>query len=118
MSIDVTGKNVKLWKNERQGNNGNHWFEYSIGVSKKNKYGKYTNGYVRVKFGRDVVDPSEVPNGSNMNFSGYLTLDVYTNKQGEEVKRDMIMITEASFPDLALDDIPDSFAQADDDIPF
>lgn len=128
MSVDVTGKNVKLWINERPSRNGGTWPDYSIGISKRKQNGGYVNGYIKVRFGRDVVVPRELPNGASMDFSGYITLDVYTSKDGQEVKKDMIMITSAKFHDVYGDDSGysstadygdvDSFEQADDDIPF
>lgn len=131
MSLDVTGKNVRLWKNERSSKNGRTWNDYSIGVSKKKQSGGYVNGYIKVKFGRDVVVPDEIPNGAKMDFEGYISLDVYEDRNGQEVKKDMIMITRASFHDLYGDDDSrgnytstsdygdiDSFEQAEDDIPF
>lgn len=134
MSINVTGKSVKLWKKERPTRDGGTWNDYSVSVSKKDKdTGEYVNAYIKVRFGRDVVVPNEIPNGASMNFEGYLTPDIYNDKNGNLVKRDMIMITEVSFHDLygsdhagvnyssatdAYDDIADSFSQAEDDIPF
>ena len=127
MGINVSGSNVKLWKNERQGKNGNHWFDYSVGISKKAKDGNYVNSYVRVKFSSKLGIPEDIPNGAQMDFEGFLTPDVYPDRNGQEVKRDMIVITEAKFHDLYQNDDGysgesyegvDSFASAADDIPF
>ena len=125
MSIDVSGKNVKLWKNERQSRNGGTWFDYSIGIFKKAQDGKYVNAYVKCKFSSKLSVPNELPNGASMDFEGFLTPDVYKDRNGQEVKRDMIMITQVKFHDVYGDDGGydtydgvDSFSQAEDDIPF
>ena len=129
MSINIVGKNEKLWKNERQSRNGGTWFDYSIGVSKKMQDGNYVNTYMKVKFSSKVVVPSELPNGAQMDFEGFLTCDTpYRDRNGQEVKRPMIMVTSAKFHDVHGDDEYysenddfidiDSLAQAADDIPF
>lgn len=127
MSINISGKNEKLWKNERQSRNGGTWFDYSISVSKKAQNGNYVNAYMKVKFSSKLTIPSELPNGAQMDFDGFLTPDVYTDRNGQEVKRTMIMVTDVKFHDVHGDDSYDSyndydgidsFSQAEDDIPF
>lgn len=125
MSINISGKNEKLWKNERQSRNGGTWFDYSIGVSKKGQDGNYVNAYIKVKFSSKLTIPNELPNGAQMDFEGFLTPDVYTDRNGQEVKRTMIMVTQVKFHDIYGDDNADDvyndvddMAQAVDDIPF
>ena len=127
MSINISGKNEKLWKNERQSRNGGTWFDYSIGVSRKAQNGNYVNAYMKVKFSSKLTIPNELPNGAQMDFEGFLTPDVYTDRNGQEVKRTMIMVTNVKFHDVHGDDGYDSygdydgidsFSPADDDIPF
>lgn len=119
--MDVTGNNVKLWKNEHAKQDGSKWFDYSVGVSKKKQDGSYVNTYMKVKFGRDIFVPDELPNGTQVDFEGYLTVDHYTGREGE-VKKPMIMITSAKFhdlPDTKRDGYDaDGFSEAMDDIPF
>lgn len=126
MSLDVKGKNVKLWIQKRPYRDGGTWNDYSIGVSKRNQDGTYTNGYIKVRFGKDLIVPADIPNGTNMDFEGYIALDAYKGKDGNMVKKDMIIITKVAFTDLKndmtassdYDDIGDSFSEAEDDIPF
>ena len=125
MSINISGKNEKLWKNERQSRNGGTWFDYSISVSKKGQDGNYVNAYMKVKFSSKLTIPNELPNGAQMDFEGFLTPDVYTDRNGQEVKRTMIMVTNVKFHDIYGDDNTDDvyndvddMAQAADDIPF
>ena len=124
MSINVSGKNEKLWKNERQSRNGGTWFDYSIGTSRKNPDGNYVNSYMKIKFSSKLTVPKDLPNGAQMDFEGFLTPDVYRDRNGQEVKRTMIMITKVNFHDVYGNDSYDeyadidSFSQAEDDIPF
>ena len=110
MSYDVIG----LWKNEREGKNGT-WYTYTVGISRKVD-DEYKNSYMKVSFKRDI-DVSNVSNGQTFDFKGFLTLDIYTDKEGKEVKNPMIMITEANFGES--EDTQDTaFAEAEEDIPF
>lgn len=120
MSIDVSGKNVRLWRSDRETRDGRTWSDYSVGISKKNQDGGYARGYIKVRFGRDIELPERVENGTNIDFEGYITLDTYRDRSGNEVKKDMIMITAVKFNDLPQEapDYGDSFSQAEEDIPF
>ena len=109
MSININGKNEKLWKNERVGKNGGTWFDYSISVSKKAQDGNYVNSYMKVKFSSKLTIPNELPNGVQMDFEGFLTPDVYKDRSGQEVKRTMIMVTNVKFHDIHDDDSYDDF---------
>lgn len=113
--MDVKGKS-KVWANEHQKRDGGVWYDYNISISKKKQDGTYTNAYMRAFFTKDANAPEPIPNGSWMEFEGYLSVDEYESK-GMLVKKPMIMVTKAVFPDLKAD-VPDSFSQAEDDIPF
>lgn len=115
MSIDITGKNVKLWVNNVQTRDGRSFPTYNIGIGKKNKDGSFTNMYLKVRFGKDIHIPENIANGTQMDFDGFFTVDTYTNRNGEEVKTPAIFITNARFADSY--DI-DGFSQAEADIPF
>lgn len=122
--MDVKGENTRVWVNERQRRDGGKWFDYSIGVSKKKEDDSYATVYMKVRFTKDVVLPEPVPNGIKMDYSGFLSVDEYTDKDGNAVKRPMVVINRAQF-DTALpdrskyaDEKADSFTAAEDDIPF
>ena len=115
MSVDVSGKNVKLWISHNKTRDGREFSTYSIGISKKNQDASYTNMYLRVKFGRDVCIPRELPNGAQMDFEGFMTVDAYTDRSGNEVKSPALFITSAIFHDIY---DTEGFSEAEEDIPF
>lgn len=115
MSMDINGKNVKLWVNSVQTKDGKTFPSYSVGIGKKNKDGSFTNMYLRVKFGKDVYIPNELPNGAEMDFDGFLTVDSYTDRNGNEVKNPALFITSVQFHNIY---DTEGFAEAEADIPF
>ena len=117
MSYDVIGKNARLWKQERESENG-IWYTYTVSISRKVD-DVYRNAYMKVRFIKDI-DVSNIDNGANFDFKGFLTLDIYTNKEGREVKNPMIMITKVNFGESEeSEDTQDTaFAEAEEDIPF
>ena len=112
MSINVECKNVKLWKNEHEGRKGK-FYTYSVSVSKKQKDGSYKNKGMKV-YPKDGL-PNDLPNGATCDIEGFLTLDVYTGRDGE-VATPMIYANNIKFHDIDLD--LDSFEQLDEDVPF
>lgn len=112
--FDWNGKNVKLWVNEREGRNGK-WNSYSVSVSKKVE-DKYINKEVKVLFGRDVWIPDTIRNGEVIEeLEGFPTLDIYTDKNGNERREIMLYITKCKWKDLTDDD---SFTAMEEEIPF
>lgn len=114
MSIDVSAKNVKLWKNEHEGRKGT-WYSYSISASKRMQDGSYKNKGMKV-FTKNGI-PAEVPNGAMCDIEGFITLDVWDGRDGE-VSNIAIYATEIKFHDHESQDYGDNFAQAEEDIPF
>jgi hypothetical protein len=116
--MDINGKGVKVWVNEHTKRDGGKWYDYNVSVNKKlPESGEYKSAYVKVRFGRDVYVPEKLPNGAKMDFEGYLTVDFFVDKDGREVKKPMIMVTTAKFPEL-YDEAADDYAEVDDSIPF
>lgn len=116
--MDVSGSKAKVWVNEHQKRDGGKWYDYNVGIGKKKQDGSYVNMYIRVKFAKELGLPEDIPNGTMMeNYEGYMTIDDYTSREGETVKRPLVIITKADFPELDAD-IPDSYEQLDEQIPF
>lgn len=121
--MDVSGNDVRLWINEREGRDGAKWNDYSVSISKKKDDGsdQFDNVYLKVRFAKSVQIPAGIQNGELMTFDGFMTIDKYTNRDGNEVKRPMVMITRADFgakhPAPAQEEV-DGFTAAEDDIPF
>jgi len=124
--MNVTGEREKLWVNHHKREDGSTWDEYSVSVSSKNQDGKYTNAYMKLKFAKAVSLPEEIHNGSLVTFKGFLTVDAYKDRTGNEVKKPMIMAMEAQIispeqkPTPSYDDVAEDygFEMADDEIPF
>lgn len=114
--MDVSGKNERLWIRKHESDSGS-WNEYSLGVSKKGKDGKYVNHYMKVRFAGAVDVPADLKSGSKMDYSGFMTVDSYMGKDGKEVIRPMVMIMDADFPEyVAIEG--SGFEEAEEDIPF
>lgn len=123
--MDVKGEDVRLWVNEHKKQDGETWYDYSVGVSKKDQDGSYTTTYLKVRFVRAVHIPENLPNGVNMDFEGFLSVDKYTDRNGVEVKKPFIMVTKADFdimPEPAAERYTDEevsrFGSTEDDVPF
>ena len=114
MSINVEAKNVKLWKNEHEGRKGT-WYTYSISVSKKMKDGSYKNKSMKVYPNGGL--PKDLPNGATCDIEGFLTLDIWEGRDGE-VANPMIFANTIKFRDYESQEYGDSFAEAEEDIPF
>lgn len=119
--MDVSGKDTRVWVNERQRRDGGKWNDYSIGISKKKENDEYVTVYMKVRFTKDVVLPQPMPNGIKMDYEGFMSVDSYPDKDGNEVKRPLVVVNQAQF-DTALParsgEDADSFKAAEDDIPF
>ena len=122
--MDVRGENTRVWVNERQRRDGGKWFDYSIGVSKKKEDDSYTTVYLKARFTKDVDVPDPMPNGTKMDWAGFMSVDEYTDKDGNEVKKPMVVVTEARFemalPRRTEEDAmdPTGFDAVEEDIPF
>lgn len=113
MSIDVSAKNVKLWKNEHEGRKGK-FYTFSVSASKKMQDGSYKNKSVRL-FSKEI--PQSVPNGTMIDFEGFLTVDVFQSRDGSEVSNIAIYANKVIFHDWE-EDIGDDFERFEEDIPF
>ncbi|MCQ2087666.1 MAG: hypothetical protein MJZ37_06330 [Bacilli bacterium] len=113
--MNITGK-AKVWVSERQGSTGT-FKSYSVGVSKKKEDGSYVNGYMPARFKKGV----ELENGTNIDIkNGFVTLEVYNNKESKEVKTPSLMIIEFETEGTPVNVEPnwDSFNVGGDDLPF
>lgn len=109
--LDIKGTNVRLWANEHDGRNGT-WYSYSISFSKKDG-DKYINKPIKVFFSKDTWIPDSAKQGVTIDFEGFPTLDIYTDKNGNERKEVAVYIKKVDWKGLA-----DSFEEAEEDLPF
>lgn len=123
--MNVSGEDTRVWVNEHQRQDGTKWLDYSLGISKKTESGDYVNAYMKVRFAKSVKAPEGLQNGTKMDYEGFITVDSYTDKDGKEVRRPMVMITKADFdiepkynPSQVSEEQIAGFSAAEDDIPF
>lgn len=120
MGIKITSDDrgpVKVWRSEKKG-----YVSYAIGVSKK-EGDNWINKYQPVRFLKGV----DVPNASEITIkNAFPTLDTWV-KDGQQFSRIVWMIMDFEGPrqKSAVDnyntsdaELPDSFNEADEDIPF
>ena len=108
--MEVSGKNVKVWRKDIQGKNG-MFYKYTVGISKKTQDGKYVNAYIPVVFSKKADAPEKIENGAVIDFEGFMSVESYTDKEGNTRNSPQIVIMNAVFED-------DGFAQAEAEIPF
>lgn len=113
--MEVSAKKAKIWRKDFEGRNGT-FHRYSVGVSRKNEDGSFTNAYIPVKFSKKSGAPEKVSNGALCDFDGFVSVESYTDKDGKTVNAPQIIIMNVTFDDPT--EGVDSFAQAETDIPF
>ena len=114
--MDVTVKKAKLWVNEHKKRDGDKWFDYNVSCSKKDQDGNFINCNLKVKFSKDVNVPANLPNGYDLDeFSGFFSVDVYTDRSGQEVRKPMIVVM--SVPQWE-DGAEYGYQEVDEDVPF
>ena len=116
--MNISEKNARIWRKDIESRKGT-FYRYSVGVSKKADDGSYITAYMPIRFTKNAHMPEKITNGAKCDFSGFLSVDTYTDKNGEEVKQIVIIamnarLTEADDPTQDVD----SFEEAEDDIPF
>lgn len=113
--MDVTAKSAKLWRKDIQGKNG-VFHRYTVSISRKTQDGKYVNAYMPVTFSKRAEAPDEIPNGAMCDFEGFMSVDSYTDREGNTRNTPQIVIMSIEFDDPTIG--VDSFESAEDEIPF
>lgn len=113
--MEVSAKRAKIWRKDIEGKNGT-FHKYSVGVSKKTQDGKYVNAYIPVVFSKKADAPEKIPNGSLCDFDGFMSVESFTDREGNARNTPQIVIMSVEFDDPTVG--VDSFEQASDDIPF
>ena len=112
--MDVIAKRAKLWRKDIQGRNGT-FRKYTVGISKKTQDGKFVNAYMPVVFSRKAEAPDEIPNGALCDFEGFMSVESYTDRDGNARNTPQIVIMSVEFDDPT---IGTSFEEAESDLPF
>ena len=113
--MDIYEKNARIWRKDYEGKNGT-FYKYSVGISKKNEDGKYVNAYIPVKFSKRSDAPEKIENGTKCSIEGFMSVDSYTDKDGNARNTPMIVVMSVEFDDPTTG--VDTFEQADIEIPF
>lgn len=86
-----------------KGKNKQHFVKWSTTIGRKDKDGEYVNYYLRVRFAGDASEP--VTDGLHQIDVGnaFLSVESYTNRDGDDVVNPVLVVTENEI----LDDGPD-----------
>ena len=115
--MDIKQKKCKIWRKDVEGRNGT-FHRYSVSISSKNEDGSYDTVYLPVKFAKKAGAPGKIKNGAECDLEGFLSVDAYTDREGNRVKALQIIAMKAAFDYDADEEFEDSFEEAEDDIPF
>ena len=119
---NITFKDEKIWKSEVKTQNGSFDI-YSVSLSAKDTNGNYIKPsmYVKVRVPKDT----SFENGQKVNLEGFLTFEAYTNKEGKNIQRPVIVAMKinaiADYDDnthYEEDAVADGFQAVEDEIPF
>lgn len=113
--MDIRESKAKLWRKDFQGKNG-VFHRYSVSISKKMQDGNYVNAYIPVVFSRKAEAPEDIPNGTLCSIEGFMSVDSYTDRDGNTRTTPQIVIMSIEFDDPTIG--ADSFSQAEVEIPF
>ena len=114
--MEVKAEKAKIWRKDYEGKNGT-FYRYSVSVSKKKEDGSYVNAYMPILFSKKSGAPEVIENGTLCGFSGFMSVDSYTDKEGHERNTPMIVAMKVAF-DNDPADMGDDFAQAEEEILF
>ena len=115
--LNISGNDVKIWVNEREGRNGK-FKTYSISVGKKVE-DKYINKYVKVRLARDIGSSQTIWDGARVDFEGFPTIDVYKDKDGKEHRDIMIFIQRLRVTSDGEESVGfDDYAEVNEAVPF
>lgn len=113
--MDVIAKRAKLWRKDIEGRNGT-FYKYTVSISKKTQDGKYVNAYMPVVFSKRADAPEKIDNGAMCDFEGFMSVESYTDRDGNTRNTPQIVIMSIEFDDPTMG--VDSFEQAEEDMPF
>ncbi len=112
--MEVSAKNAKIWRKDIEGKNGT-FHKYSVSVSKKTQDGKYVNAYIPVVFSKKADAPDKIENGALCDFEGFMSVESYTDRDGNTRNTPQIVIMSVDFDDIT---IGTRFEEAESETPF
>ncbi len=108
--MEVSAKNAKIWRKDIEGKKGT-FHKYSVSIGKKTEDGKWVNAYIPVVFSKKADAPEKIENGAVIDFEGFMSVESFTDRDGNTRTAPQIVIMSALFEE-------DGFAQAEEEIPF
>lgn len=114
--MDVKETNARIWRKDIEGKNGT-FHRYSVSVSKKDPDGKYVNAYLPIVFSKKSEAPEKIKNGAICDFEGFISVESFTDRDGNKRNNPQIVVMKAEFKEAATEE-EDGFAEAEEDIPF
>lgn len=108
--MDVIEKKAKIWRKDYQGKNG-EFYRYSVSIGKRNEDGKWINAYLPIMFSKKCDAPEKIENGTFCSFEGFMSVESYKDKDGNERNQPIIIAMRAQFEG-------DSFEELSEDLPF
>ena len=116
--MDISAKNARVWRRDIEGRNGT-FYRYSVSISSKREDGSWASAYMPIKFAKKANMPEKIENGAKCDFNGFLSVDERTDREGNDIKEIVIIAMNATLADGGdPSEGVDSFAAAEDDIPF
>jgi len=113
--MDVKETKAKIWRKDFEGKGGT-FHRYSVGVSRRLEDGKWVNAYIPCVFSKKSGAPEKIENGTICSIEGFMSVDSYTDKDGNTRNTPQIVVMKVKFDDPTTG--VDSFEQAEDEIPF
>ena len=118
--MEVRADKAKVWRKDFKTKDGKEFCRYTVSISKKvDEDGKTTwvNAYIPVMFSKKSNPPAKIENGAMVeNLVGFMSVDSYKDKDGNERNTPMIVVMSADFDSEPIE--ADGFEQAEEDIPF
>ena len=113
--MDVIAKRAKIWRKDVEGKNGT-FYKYSVSISRKMQDGRFVNAYIPVTFSKRADAPEKIDNGALCDFEGFMSVESYTDKDGNTRNTPQIVVMSVEFDDPTVG--VDSFEQAEEEMPF
>lgn len=109
MTVVTDDKGVRVWRNDE-----GQFPRYSVGISKKEQDGSYSNCYFPVRFKKDV----SVANATDIKIkTAFFSFSISKGQDGKERKYPYLMITDFETIGASPIDIPDE-AELEEALPF
>lgn len=109
--MEVSEKNAKIWRKDFKGKDGKTFHRYSVSIGRKLDNGSWVNAYIPVVFSKKADAPEKIENGALCDFEGFMSVESYTDRDGNTRNTPQIVIMSALFEG-------DNFSQAEEEIPF